>query len=73
MYDEERIQYEDIPTTEVDVLLSLPHPELEAYIRETRSIIDNAQLVHDRLRSVRMEKIRRECAARAFKGGANGQ
>ncbi|WP_309385696.1 hypothetical protein [Cerasicoccus frondis] len=69
MTDEERtIHYEDLPDTQVDVLIALPHYELESYLRETRAIIDNAQMIHDRLRSVRMEKIRRDCARRAKAG-----
>jgi len=59
---------EDIPATRTDVLLDLPHAELEAYIREARATMDNAQLLHDRLRAVRLEKIRREAA----KEGSHG-
>ena len=57
---EKTIHYKDVPSTHPDVLLALPHHELEEYIREARSIQDNAQMVHDRLRAVRMEKVRRE-------------
>ncbi len=64
-----RIQYEDLSGTKADVLLDVTHGELEDYIRETRSIMDNAQMVHDRLRAIRMEKIRRECIRNHDEGG----
>lgn len=62
--NEKRIHYQDVSATAADVLLELPHNELEDYIREARSILDNAQMVHDRLRAVRIEKIRQECMQR---------
>ena len=64
-----KIQYEDLGNTQTDVLLEVPHHELEDYIRETRSIMDNARMVHDRLRAIRMEKIRRECIRKQDNGG----
>lgn len=62
--NERHIHYQDVSATSADVLLELPHNELEDYIREARSILDNAQMVHDRLRAVRIEKIRQECMRR---------
>jgi len=59
--DERTIHADDLSAMQTDVLLELPHHELEDYLRETRSTMDNAQMIHDRLRAVRMEKIRREC------------
>lgn len=59
--NEKRIHYQDVSNTAADVLLELPYDELEDYLRDARSILDNAQMVHDRLRAVRMEKIRQEC------------
>ena len=59
--NERSIHYEDLPCIQSDVLLELPHHQIEDYIREARAMIDNAQMLHDRLRAVRMEKIRREC------------
>ena len=67
--DTSRIQYEELADTNADVLLEIAHGELEDYIRETRSIMDNAQMVHDRLRAIRMEKIRRECIRNQGTGG----
>ena len=67
--DDRTIHYDDLPCADVDVLIALPHAELEAHIRDTRAFMDNAQMIHDRLRSVRMEKIRRDCAARSKAGG----
>ncbi len=64
-----RIQYEELADTNADVLLDITHGELEDYIRETRSIMENAQMVHDRLRAIRMEKIRRECVHNQKIGG----
>ncbi len=64
-----KIQYENLGDTQTDILLEIPHRELEDYIRETRSIMDNAQMVHDRLRAIRMEKIRRECIRNLENGG----
>lgn len=63
--NERTIHYDDLPGIQSDVLLALPHSEIEIYIREARVLIDNAQLIHDRMRAVRMEKIRRECASTA--------
>lgn len=68
--NERRIHYQDVSATSADVLLELPHEELEDYIREARSILDNAQMVHDRLRAVRIEKIRQECMQRMSEKGA---
>lgn len=59
--DERTIHADDLSAMQTDVLLELPHHELEDYLREARSTMDNAQMIHDRLRAVRMEKIRREC------------
>ena len=62
--NERTIHPDDLTATQTDVLLSLPHYELEDYLREARCTMDNAQMIHDRLRAVRMEKIRRECTVR---------
>lgn len=65
MTEQERtIHPEDLAAMQTDVLLGLPHYELEEYLREARCTMDNAQMIHDRLRAVRMEKIRRECILR---------
>ena len=59
--NERTIHYDDLPCIQADVLLALPHHQIEDYIREARAIMDRAQLIDDRLRAIRMEKIRREC------------
>jgi hypothetical protein len=59
--NEQSIHYDDLPCIQPDVLLELRHDEIESYIRESRAIIDNATMVYDRLRAVRLEKLRREC------------
>lgn len=64
------IHYDDLPHMHTDVLLDLPHEELESHIREARSMIDNATMVYDRLRATRMEKIRKECMQRKSARGA---
>lgn len=63
MTDERYIDYDDLEAAQTDVLIVLPYEELENYIRESRAMIDNSQMLNDRLRAVRMEKIRRECAS----------
>lgn len=61
MLDNTMIHTDDLIGIQTDILMDLSHEELEDYIRESRCTIDNAQMVLDRLRAVRMEKIRREC------------
>ena len=70
--NERSIHAEDLPNTQADVLMGLPHYELESYIREARSTMDNAQMIYDRLRAIRMEKIRRECV-RCDEEPSNGE
>lgn len=69
--NERSIHSDDIDSIQTDVLLDLPHYELEDYLREARSTMDNAQMIHDRLRAVRMEKIRRECIGTSDSEEAN--
>lgn len=59
--DEQIFHEDDFAQSETDVLLKLPHHEIENYIREARCTIDNAQMIYDRLRAIRMEKIRLDC------------
>ena len=61
MLDNSMIHTDDLIGIQTDILMDLSQEELEDYIRESRCTIDNAQMVLDRLRAVRMEKIRREC------------
>lgn len=69
MTDKRTIHYDDLPATAASVLIALPHTELESYIHEARAVLDNAQLVLDRLRAIRMEKIRQKCAMNRNEGG----
>jgi len=69
MKTERTIHYDDLPDIETEVLIELPLGELEAYLLEAQCTINNAQMTHDRLRAVRMEKIRRACAGR--RGGVD--
>lgn len=63
------IHFDDLPDIQTDVLIELPLGELEAYLLEAQCAINNAQMIHDRLRAVRMEAIRRACAGR--RGGVH--
>ena len=70
--DERSLHTDDLHAIQTDVLLALPHTELETHLREARSTIDNAQLIHDRLRAVRIEKIRQQCIHRMLKESNDG-